>query len=95
MKITREDVLKVAHLARLEMDEDAVDAVAVQIGEILDYIDQLNRVNTNGIALTSHAISLTNAFREDEGRPHLDRPAVLANAPEKDDGCFMVPRVIG
>lgn len=95
MKITREDVLKVAHLARLEMDENAVDAVAVQIGEILDYIDQLNRVDTEGIALTSHAISLTNAFREDEKRPHLDRSAALANAPEKDEGCFIVPRVIG
>ncbi|MDX9785398.1 MAG: Asp-tRNA(Asn)/Glu-tRNA(Gln) amidotransferase subunit GatC [Desulfobacterales bacterium] len=95
MKITREDVLKVAHLARLEMDETAVDAVAVQIGKILDYIDQLNRVNTEGIALTSHAISLTNAFREDEGHPHLDRHAVLANAPESDEGCFIVPRVIG
>lgn len=95
MKITREDVLNVAHLARLDMPIEAVDAVAGQVGKILDYIDQLNQVNTDGVVPTSHAISLTNAFRDDEEKKHLDNDDALANAPEKEDGNFIVPRVIG
>jgi aspartyl-tRNA(Asn)/glutamyl-tRNA(Gln) amidotransferase subunit C len=95
MRITKEEVLNVAHLARLDMDDAAVDAFADQIGKILDYIDQLNQVDTRGVSPTSHAISLANAFREDDERTHLDRIAALANAPEKEDGNFIVPRVIG
>jgi aspartyl-tRNA(Asn)/glutamyl-tRNA(Gln) amidotransferase subunit C len=95
MRITREEVLNVAHLARLDMEDAAVDAFAGQISKILDYIGQLNQVNTEGVFPTSHAISLTNAFREDEEHPHLDRDAALANAPERVGGNFIVPRVIG
>jgi aspartyl-tRNA(Asn)/glutamyl-tRNA(Gln) amidotransferase subunit C len=95
MRITKEEVLNVAHLARLDMADASVDAFAGQIGKILDYIDQLNQVDTVGVSPTSHAISLANAFREDEESPHLDQSAALANAPEKEDGNFIVPRVIG
>ncbi len=55
----------------------------------------LDRVETEGVAPTSHAISLTNAFREDKVKEHLDRNKALANAPEKEDGNFVVPKVIG
>lgn len=95
MRITKEEVLNVAHLARLDIEDAAVDAFAGQISKILDYIDQLNQVNTQGVFPTCHAISLTNAFRDDVARPHLDRGAALANAPERADGNFIVPRVIG
>lgn len=95
MRITKAEVLNVAHLARLEMADSEVDAFAGQIGKILDYIDQLNQVDTHGISPTSHAISLTNAFREDVPSDHLDRSEALTNAPEKEDGTFIVPRVIG
>ncbi len=95
MKITREQVLYVANLARLDMDETAVDAVAGQIGTILEYMEKLNEINTDGIKPTSHAIALTNAFREDVQRGHLDREKALANAPEQEDGCFIVPKVVG
>ena len=95
MKITREEVLNVAHLARLDIDEAAIDAFAGQIGKILEYVDTLNRVNTDGVPATSHAISLTNAFREDVEAGHLDRESALCNAPEKEDGSFLVPKVVG
>ncbi|MBC2709858.1 MAG: Asp-tRNA(Asn)/Glu-tRNA(Gln) amidotransferase subunit GatC [Desulfosarcina sp.] len=94
MKITKEEVLHVAHLARLDIDDADVDRFAGQIGTILDYVDTLKQVDTTGVAATSHAITLTNAFREDEQKSHLDPEASLANAPEKDDGAFVVPKVI-
>ena len=95
MKISKEDVIHVAHLARLELNEAAVDKFSHQIGTILDYVDTLNRLDTTGVSPTSHAISLTNAFREDEIRKQLDLELALSNAPERDEGTFLVPRVIG
>lgn len=95
MKITKEEVLHVAKLARLEMDGAAVEKFSEQIGTILSYMDTLNQVDTEGVNPTSHAISLNNAFREDEERGSLNRDAALANAPEHEDGCFVVPRIVG
>jgi aspartyl-tRNA(Asn)/glutamyl-tRNA(Gln) amidotransferase subunit C len=95
MKISKEDVTHVANLACLELDEAAVDKFSSQIGTILEYVDTLNRLDTTGVSPTSHAIFLTNAFREDEIRTHLDLELALSNAPEKDEGTFRVPRVIG
>jgi len=94
MKITKDEILYVADLARLDLDEDAIATFAGQIGKILQYVDTLNEVDTEGVPPTSHAIFLTNAFREDEPQTHLDRDQALANAPEKDDGSFIVPRII-
>ena len=95
MKITREEVIHVANLARLDVDEALIDKFAKQIGTILEYIDSLNRVDTEGVTPTSHAISLTNAFREDDVKEDFDKDAALANAPEKEDGNFIVPKIIG
>jgi aspartyl-tRNA(Asn)/glutamyl-tRNA(Gln) amidotransferase subunit C len=94
MKITQNDVLHVANLARLDMDEGAVETFADQIGAILDYVDTLNEVDTTGVRPTSHAAALTNAFREDEPAGHLGNGAALANAPAAEDGHFLVPRVV-
>ena len=94
MKITKEEVLHVANLARLDIDERNIDALAGQIGKILEYVDMLSRVNTDGVKPTTHAIFLTNAFREDSETVHMDREKALANAPDKQDGNFVVPRVI-
>jgi len=94
MKITKEEVLHVAHLARLDIDEGSIDALAGQVGKILEYVDMLSRVNTDGVKPTTHAISLTNAFREDSEIVHMDREKALVNAPDKQDGNFVVPRVI-
>ena len=95
MKITKKEVLYVAHLARLDLDEDAIEKFAGQIDEILGYIEKLNQVDTKDIKPTSHAISLTNAFRDDEERKPLDRDRALANAPEREEGSFIVPKVVG
>ena len=94
MKITKEEVIHVANLARLEVDEALIDKFAKQIGMILEHIDSLNQVDTKGVKPTSHAISLTNAFREDNELDIFDRDSALANAPDKEDGSFVVPKVI-
>jgi aspartyl-tRNA(Asn)/glutamyl-tRNA(Gln) amidotransferase subunit C len=95
MKITKDEVLHVADLARLDLDEESIEKFAGQIDEILGYIEKLNQVDTRDVRPTSHAIFLTNAFRDDEEKEHIDRELALANAPEKEDGRFVVPRVVG
>ena len=95
MRITKEQILHVAHLARLELDEASVEKFAGQISTVLEYVDQLQGVDTQDVKPTSHAISLTNAFREDRKRARLETEKALANAPEKEDGSFVVPKVVG
>lgn len=94
MKITPEQVRHVAKLARLELDPGHVDTLSRQLADILGYIDKLNEVDTTGVAATSHAIALTNAFRQDRPHIHLPREQALDNAPQQDEGCFVVPKVI-
>ena len=94
MKISREEVLHVADLARLTVDDNAVEIFAEQLGSILEYVEKLSAVDTSGITPTAHAVEMANAFRKDEATHHLHRDAALANAPEAEDGHFIVPKVI-
>jgi aspartyl-tRNA(Asn)/glutamyl-tRNA(Gln) amidotransferase subunit C len=94
MTISKEEILHVAALARLDIDDETIDKMSGQIQEILSYVDTLNRLDTEGVQCTSHAISLTNAFREDEEQGHLERERTLENAPQQEDGAFLVPKVI-
>jgi aspartyl-tRNA(Asn)/glutamyl-tRNA(Gln) amidotransferase subunit C len=95
MTITKEDIVHVADLARLEVSESDIETFVEQLGEVLEYVNTLNRVDTEGVPPTSHAISLTNAFREDTACGHLDREEALRNAPETEDGSFLVPKIVG
>jgi aspartyl-tRNA(Asn)/glutamyl-tRNA(Gln) amidotransferase subunit C len=95
MKISKAEVVRVADLARLAPDEAAIDRFAGQIDTVLAYVDMLKEADTQGVSPTSHAVSLSNAFREDAMKTSLDREGALANAPERDDENFVVPRVIG
>jgi aspartyl-tRNA(Asn)/glutamyl-tRNA(Gln) amidotransferase subunit C len=95
MSISKQDVMYVANLARLTLDEGSIDTFADQIGKILDYVDSLRQVDTTGVEPTSHAIFLSNAFREDALKPHPGTELALENAPEKESGQFVVPKIIG
>ncbi len=95
MAITKEEVIYVANLARLDLDREALEKFASQIDSILEYMDLLNRVDTKGVPPTSHAISMTNVFRDDTVQETINREQALANAPEKDEENFLVPKVIG
>ncbi len=94
MKITKEDVIRVAHLARLDIEQKAIESYAEQIGSVLEYVDMLKQVNTDAVVPTSHAIDIINVFRDDDLVESLDSRSALANAPEKENGNFLVPRVI-
>ncbi len=95
MEITKDEVLHVAKLARLALDEKSVETFATQIADILQYVHTLEEVDTTGIAPTSHAISLTNALRDDNPANQLTAEKALANAPDKDNDTFIVPKIIG
>lgn len=95
MKISKDEIINVANLARLELDPSLVDKLTGQVGNILEYIDTLNELNTDGVPPTTHAINLSNAFREDVPKTHPGSDKALANAPEKEDDCFVVPKIVG
>jgi aspartyl-tRNA(Asn)/glutamyl-tRNA(Gln) amidotransferase subunit C len=77
------------------MDEESIEKFTVQIDDILKYIETLNSVDTEGVVPTSHAIFLTNAFRNDMEKQDFGREALLENAPEKENGNFIVPKIVG
>ena len=94
MKIEKEEVKYVAHLARLDFKDEETEKFTSQMNDILLYMDKLNEVDTTGVKPVSHAIALTNAFREDIGRESLGHDLALANAPETRGNFFVVPRVV-
>lgn len=94
MKITRETVLHVAGLARLSLSAEEVDTYARQLDAILEYMDQLNALDTTGVAHTEHVIPLETPFREDRVVPSLDPEQSLRNAPERSGTFFKVPKIL-
>ncbi|WP_136809150.1 Asp-tRNA(Asn)/Glu-tRNA(Gln) amidotransferase subunit GatC [Desulfosediminicola flagellatus] len=94
MKITREEVLHVAHLARLNLNEDELVKMTEQLDNILSYVDKLSELNTENVEPTTHAHKSVNAFREDVVLESLSREDSLANAPEDNGEMFTVPRII-
>jgi aspartyl-tRNA(Asn)/glutamyl-tRNA(Gln) amidotransferase subunit C len=91
MAITREQVLHVASLARLEIPEDEIERVQEQLGAILEAVSKVAELELADIEPTSHPLDLVNVFGEDEPRPSLSREEALANAPDPAEGAFRVP----
>lgn len=94
MKITRQDVENVAVLSRLEFGEGDTAKFTGQLNAILDYIDMLSKVDTEGVEPTAHVLPLQNVVRADEVKPSLARELAMANAPEAEDGYFKVPKIL-
>lgn len=94
MKISEDEVTRVAHLARLEFAEAEAEKFTFQLNNILLYMEMLNRVDTTGVAPMTHAVAQQNAFREDVVKPSLSRDYTLANAPDSRGDFFRVPKVI-
>ncbi len=94
MEITREQVEYVAKLARLAVSEEEKALFSRQLSSILTYVETLNRVDASQVEPTSHVIPMHNVLREDEVKASLPRESALANAPDSDQGCFRVPKII-
>ncbi len=95
MSISRQDIEKVALLARLQLTEDELATMTAELAQIVGYVDQLSEVNTDGVEPMAHAIEIVNVFRADEVAPSLPRDEALSNAPHHDDRGYLVPAVLG
>lgn len=93
-KLTEDEVAHVAYLARLELTPEERKLFTVQLDSILAHFRHLQELDTTSVPPTSHAISMQNVLRDDEVTQSLPVEDVLANAPERDDSFFVVPRIV-
>jgi aspartyl-tRNA(Asn)/glutamyl-tRNA(Gln) amidotransferase subunit C len=89
--LDRDQVLHVARLARLELNEEEVDRMAAELSDVLDHIEAIRELDLEGVAPTSHVIDVVNVLRADEPTPSLPRDVILAAAPEPLNDGFGVP----
>ena len=92
--IDQQEVLRIAKLARLELEPEEVDGLARDLGSILNYVHKLDELDTDGVEATTHAVELKTALREDEMKPGLDLELGLRQAPERLGDGFGVPKII-
>ena len=93
-KINKEEVKKVAHLARLELNEDEINNHAEQLEKILEYIKQLEKIDTGDVPCTTRAIEVINVFRKDEKKNFDCTEELLQLGPSREDTYFKVPKII-
>jgi aspartyl-tRNA(Asn)/glutamyl-tRNA(Gln) amidotransferase subunit C len=95
MGITRQDIEKVALLARLQLSDAEAAKMSDELAQIVAYVDQLAEVDTEGVEPMAHAIELQNVFKDDRVGESLPREAALANAPHHNSTGYLVPAVLG
>jgi aspartyl-tRNA(Asn)/glutamyl-tRNA(Gln) amidotransferase subunit C len=89
--IDREQVLHVARLARLKFSDEEVERLAPELSKIVEYVEQMDRLDLGGVEPTSHVVELQNVLREDVPRPSLPKERALEQAPDAAEGGFRVP----
>ncbi|HTM09793.1 MAG TPA: Asp-tRNA(Asn)/Glu-tRNA(Gln) amidotransferase subunit GatC [Verrucomicrobiae bacterium] len=94
MKITREEVKRVALLARLQLSEEEESRLTEQLDNILQYMEKLGRLDTTNVEPLAHAVDIVNAFREDRVTNEPQPESLLANAPDRENTFFKVPKII-
>jgi aspartyl-tRNA(Asn)/glutamyl-tRNA(Gln) amidotransferase subunit C len=94
MSITRDEVAHLARLSRLALGEEELDHLAPQLDQIISAVARVQEVTAEGIPPTSHALPITNVYREDEIVPCLPRDVVLSQAPAVEQERFKVPRIL-
>lgn len=95
MAITESDVRHVAMLARLALTDEQVETLTAELSAVLGHIDELQRLDLDGVQPTAHPLAMTNAMRSDVPVPGLPRAEALKNAPETDGTAFVVPAITG
>jgi aspartyl-tRNA(Asn)/glutamyl-tRNA(Gln) amidotransferase subunit C len=94
MAITREEVLHVAKLARLDLTDDEVERLTGELSAILDAVSKVSELDLDDVPPTSHPLAVVNTWGEDEPRPSLDLDETFANAPARDGDLFRVPPTV-
>ena len=94
MSLTAQEVRWVAHLARLQLTETELETMTRQLSAIVDYVDRLKQVNTDGVEPMAHALAIRNVFRDDEPASSLPVADALANAPQRRGDFYSVPPVL-
>ena len=95
MTLSEADVRKVAALARIDLSDEAAQRLASQLGDVLQYIEQLSEVEVGDVEPMAHAIEQVNVLADDVEEPSHPRDVMLKNAPRRDDECYRVPPVLG
>lgn len=95
MPISEDDVRHVATLARLALTDEQVTTLTGELGSILGHIDELSKLDLEGVEPTAHPLDMTNSMREDCVVPGLTQAEAVANAPEAEGGAFVIPRIVG
>ena len=95
MQLSREDVRKVAGLAKLDFADSELDVITEKLHKTLNFVAQLNEVDTTGVQEMAHPFDVDSVTRPDERVPSLEREAALSNAPNTDGEFFLVPPVLG
>ena len=93
-RISSDEVKKVAQLARLELNDSEIDQHAEQLEKILEYIKQLEKINTENVPCTTRAIEVVNVLRKDEKKNYENTEEILDLAPSREDKFFKVPKII-
>ncbi len=94
-KITKEEIIHVAKLARLEITDEEVSKYTPQLESILEYASKISEIDTNDVAPTSHPLEMVNVLRQDEIGESLTQEQALSNAPQAESGRFKVPQILG
>ena len=94
MRLTREEVKRVAALARLKFSPEEEEVLTEQLDKILKYMEKLNQLDTGGVEPLAHVVDIVNAFREDEITHQPNTEALLTNAPARERNFFKVPKII-
>ena len=92
--MTADEVRRLARLSRLELSDAEREAMTRQLGRIVDYVAQLQQVDTEGVEPLAHALDVSNVFRSDEPAPSLPVDQALANAPKRSGDFYSVPAVL-
>jgi aspartyl-tRNA(Asn)/glutamyl-tRNA(Gln) amidotransferase subunit C len=95
MSLSRDDVAKVATLARLALSEDELAQMTSELTKIVGFVSLLEEIDTSNVEPLAHPLGTTNVFRDDEPAPSLPVELAIATAPKQDGECFLVPAVLG
>ena len=93
-KIGTDEVKRVAALAKIGLTDDEAASISVELGQIVEFVEQLQAVKTDGVELTNQVTGLVDVWRTDEVKPSMDRTELLKNAPDQLDGYIKVKRVL-